>query len=118
MLVIRIATAGNMFIHGMYRLSTGIVPPFEEYLTGLGFPPYTAWTITIFEIIASVLMMAGKWVTPLALVFCAELLAGILMIHFHEGWFVVGGGRNGMEYSVLMIVCLLCTAWVYRKGNK
>ena len=25
----------------------------------------------------------------------------------HAGWFVVGLGRNGMEYSVLIIACLV-----------
>ena len=29
----------------------------------------------------------------------------------HLGWFVVGAGRNGMEYSVLLIACLLANAW-------
>lgn len=115
MLIIRAAAAGNMLIHGVFRLTAGLVPPFEEYLTGLGFPPYLAWAITIFEIVASISIIVGKWVTPLALIFCVQLLAGIIMIHFSAGWFVVGGGRNGMEYSVLMIICLLCTAWVYRK---
>lgn len=117
MLIIRIAVAANMLIHGVYRLSVGGVVPFDGYLTGLGFPPYSAWVITIFEIIASIAIIAGRWVTPLALVFCVQLIMGIVLIHFGEGWFVVGGGRNGMEYSVLMIVCLVCTAWAYRKKN-
>ena len=33
------------------------------------------------------------------------------MVHAKAGWFVVGAGRNGMEYSVLLIVCLLALAW-------
>ena len=33
---------------------------------------------------------------------------GIVMVHAPNGWFVVGGGRNGAEYSVLLIVALLC----------
>jgi putative oxidoreductase len=30
------------------------------------------------------------------------------MVHAPEGWFVVGLGRNGAEYSVLLIACLMC----------
>jgi putative oxidoreductase len=37
---------------------------------------------------------------------------GILLVHRHDGWFVVGGGRNGVEYSVLLIAVLLLQAWV------
>ena len=29
------------------------------------------------------------------------------MVHGPEGWFVVGGGRNGVEFSVLLICCLV-----------
>ncbi|HKJ16853.1 MAG TPA: hypothetical protein VJ984_05875 [Xanthomonadales bacterium] len=38
---------------------------------------------------------------------------GIVLVHAPEGWFVVGLGRNGMEYSVLLIVCLLSNAWLH-----
>lgn len=29
------------------------------------------------------------------------------MIHFKEGWFVVGNGRNGMEFNFLLVAALL-----------
>ena len=35
---------------------------------------------------------------------------GILLVHAPEGWFVVGAGRNGMEYSVLLIASLALVA--------
>ena len=35
------------------------------------------------------------------------LLAGVATVHWSEGWFVVGGGRNGREFRFLLIVCLL-----------
>ena len=38
-------------------------------------------------------------------------LAGIVLVHAPAGWFVVGLGRNGMEYSVLLIACLLLVGW-------
>ncbi len=25
------------------------------------------------------------------------------MVHFRKGWFVVGGGRNGVEFNFLLI---------------
>lgn len=110
LLIIRLAAAGNMLIHGITRLYVGGVSPFDDYLVLLGFPPYSAWLITFFEIIASVIIIAGKWITPLCLVFCLELLMGIVLVHFSEGWFVVGHGRNGMEYSILLIICFGCSA--------
>ncbi len=107
--IVRIAAAGNMIIHGITRLSLGTVSNFDEYLSSLGFPPYTAWAITFFEILGGIAVIVGKWVTPISIVFCVQLIMGIALVHFSEGWFVVGAGRNGMEYSVLLIICFAST---------
>lgn len=115
--LVRFAAAGNMLIHGITRLSLGTVSNFDGYLNSIGFPPYTAWVLTIFELAGAVTMIIGKWVTPIALIFCLELLMGIILVHFHEGWFVVGAGRNGMEYSVLLIICFISTALISWKRN-
>lgn len=113
--LIRFAAAGNMLVHGIFRLANNGVNPFDSWLAGLGFPPFTAWLITAFEIVASIMIMVGKWVAPLSIVFIVQLGMGIFLLHRHEGWFVVGGGRNGMEYSVLLIICFAATAMVYWK---
>jgi putative oxidoreductase len=39
---------------------------------------------------------------------------GIILIHFREGWFVVGGGRNGMEFNLLLIFVLL--SFIFPEG--
>jgi putative oxidoreductase len=106
-----------MLIHGITRLSLGTVSNFDGYLSSIGFPPYTAWVLTIFELAGAISIIIGRWVTPIALIFCLELLMGIILVHFHEGWFVVGAGRNGMEYSVLLIICFISTALVSWKRN-
>jgi putative oxidoreductase len=108
--IVRVAAAGNLLIHGATRLTTGGVSGFDEHLHSLGYPPFTAWVITIFEIFASISIIAGIWIVPLCILFCLELTMGIIMVHLREGWFVVGGGRNGMEYSVLLILCFIATA--------
>jgi putative oxidoreductase len=114
-LLIRIAAGGNLLIHGLTRVGNGTVPDFDVYLSTIGFPPFTAWIITIFEIAAAVLFIAGKWITPIAILFSLELCVGIILIHFSEGWFVVGAGRNGMEYSVLLIICFSSVAIFHRR---
>lgn len=107
--ILRVAVAVLLGIHGYYRAISGGVSPFGAYLASQNIPfgPVTAWAITVFEMVASLFLLFGqmvRWVIP---GFVLILLAGILMVHGPNGWFVVGGGRNGIEYSVLLIVCLV-----------
>lgn len=102
---VRVAAAAMMFIHGCYRVYDGGPPGFGGFLESKGFPfgVAIAWTLTILEIVCGSLLMAGRFVSPLCAWFAFQLVMGILLVHGREGWFVVGGGRNGMEYSVLLI---------------
>ena len=108
--VIRLALAGLIAAHGWARLLAGGVAPFGAWLDGQGFPLgiAIAWGITLFEIGGTVLLAVGRFVRPLTLVYAAIYAMGIVLVHAKAGWFVVGLGRNGAEYSVLLIVCLLC----------
>lgn len=110
---LRVAVATLLFIHGSFRAVTGGVAGFGEYLAGSHVPAglAVAWLITLMEILGTVALALGFFVRPLALWYTAVLTAGILMVHGPEGWFVVGGGRNGMEYSVALIALLLAQAW-------
>jgi len=109
--MVRVAAAGTMIIHGITRLSLGTVSDFDGWLTSLGFPPFTAWGITVFEIIGGIAMIIGaRWTKYICIVFIVQLIMGIILVHAPEGWFVVGAGRNGMEYSVILIVCFASTA--------
>lgn len=119
--IVRVAAAGNMLIHGISRVVTGGVAPFDEYLSSLGFPPYSAFIITAFELIAAVLIIVNRWTSILSIVFCVELIMGIILVHGPEGWFVVGHGRNGAEYNVLLILCFIgaiIAYWPKREGQK
>ena len=104
-----------MLIHGAARIYAGGVAPFGEFLNAQGFPLgfYLAWAITIFEILGALALAAGYYVPALAVIFAAELIIGIVLVHAKEGWFVVGLGRNGMEYSVLLIVSFLAIAFAH-----
>jgi putative oxidoreductase len=107
--VIRIAVAAMFIIHGVARIYYHAVPPFGPFLEskGLPFGLAWAWAVTIIEIIGGILLAMGRYTAPLAAYFILEIALGIWWIHYKSGWFVVGLGRNGMEYSVLLIACLV-----------
>ena len=110
--LLRVGTALLLLVHGVARAYLGIVDDFGVVLTRWGFPagPALAWAITTVEIAGGLSLAAGYLVRPLAGWFILQLAMGIYLIHGRVGWFVVGAGRNGMEFSVLLILCLAAIA--------
>jgi len=108
--VLRCVLAGLIAAHGWSRLLGGGVQPFGDWLDsqGLLFGFAIAASVTAIEIVGTLLLALGRMVAPLALIYSTIYAVGIVMVHAPAGWFVVGAGRNGAEYSVLLIVCLLC----------
>jgi putative oxidoreductase len=108
-ILLRVLAASLMFVHGAARLLGGGVAPFGTWFAGLGVPAPAgaalAWAVTLFELLAAPLVAMGVLVRWLAPLFALQLLAGIALVHAPEGWFVVGLGRNGAEYSVLLVGC-------------
>lgn len=115
--ILRLSLAGLIAAHGLARITNGAVTPFGEWLDnqGLFFGAAIAWSITVLEIAGTFLIAIRKHVFPLTVLFICIYLVGLFMVHAPHGWFVVGLGRNGMEYSVLLIVCLLITGLHYRQ---
>ena len=113
LLVQRVLLSVLIAAHGWARLLAGGVEPFGSWLDAQGFPFGfgIAWAITALEILGTPLLAAGKFAFYLCVVYSAIYLAGVFLVHAPEGWFVVGLGRNGMEYSVLLITCLLSVAY-------
>ena len=107
--ILRVAVASVPLIHGLARVRLGIVDDFGGFLSASGFPggDAIAWALTVVEIVGGPLLAAGLLVRPLAIWFACQIATGIAMVHAREGWFVVGAGRNGVEYSVLILACLL-----------
>jgi putative oxidoreductase len=113
--VVRIGVAGLIFIHGASRLYFGGVEPFGGWLESQGFPfgVQQAWAVTIYELVAPLFIIARRFVTIACLGHIFILSVGLVLVHAPAGWFVVGLGRNGVEYSVLLILSLIAIAWAH-----
>lgn len=113
LLVQRIVLSILIAAHGWARLLSEAVEPFGAWLNGLDFPfgLAIAYAITGLEILGTPLLALGRFTVSLCLLYSAIYIMGIFLVHAPEGWFVVGLGRNGMEYSVLLVVCLLGIAY-------
>ena len=119
--LLRITAATIFLSHSLHGIFTNNdVNDFGNlFLNQIGFAPFgvfMAWSIVITQVLSSILLLMDKYVKIASILNILILIAGIITIHFKEGWFVVGAGRNGMEFSFVLIFMLL--AIIFPNGFK
>lgn len=95
-------------IPGMFN--NGINDFGNLYLNEIGFAPVgvpLAWTIKLTHIFGAICLVINRYVKLACVLNIVIFITGIILVHFKEGWFVVGGGRNGIEFNFLLIFVLL-----------
>lgn len=109
--LLRYVTAFILLMHGVPSILTGGVHEFGTlYLDPLGFAPFglaIAWLIKISHIACAVTLITNRYMKWPVYATISILVVGIFMVHLPNGWFVVGGGRNGVEFNVLLTVVLV-----------
>ncbi|NOS93459.1 MAG: DoxX family protein [Cyclobacteriaceae bacterium] len=121
--LLRMAIAIILLVHSVPGMFNGGINAFGNlYLDAIGFAPFglcLAWLIKLSHVAAAVCLIFERYVKWAVLITIAILIAGIALIHWHEGWFVVGGGRNGVEFNFLLIIALLTiqfpTGWAKKE---
>jgi putative oxidoreductase len=110
-LFLKIALIAVFVMHGIPSIVTGDVNNFGKmYLDQVGFAPvgiYLAWLIKLSHITLCISIVVNKYLKPIGWINIGILLVGIFILHIKDGWYVVGGGRNGVEFNVLLIAALL-----------
>jgi putative oxidoreductase len=104
------AVVGIIFLmHGIPKL-TGGVGQVAEGFAGLGIPMplLAAWFITLLEIVGGASLILGLFTEIWNVLFIAEMATGIALIHWEQGFYVVGPGQGGYEFNLLLIAANLC----------
>lgn len=118
--LLRLTVVIIMLMHSIPGIFNNGINDFGNlYLNQVGFAPVglvLAWAIKISHIVAAACFLFEKYVKWAGIVTIIILIAGIFMVHLKDGWFVVGGGRNGIEFNILLIVVILTI--MYPKGLK
>ena len=109
--ILRLAVAIILFMHSIPGMFNNGINDFgNHYLNEVGFAPAglpLAWAIKLSHVAAAICLLLNKYVKWAAIITILILVAGIVMVHFKEGWFVVGGGSNGVEFNFLLIAVLV-----------
>ncbi len=117
--LLRLAICAILFTHGAYRLATGEYVGLGHLLHEDGFPDGVLLPILVClaETAGTLLVALRLAVWPLIAVLSTIYITGIVLYHGPSGFFVVGPGENGWEYSALILVCLWVTAWENRNSK-
>jgi putative oxidoreductase len=120
--LIRLGVAIILLIHSVPGMFDNGVNNFGNlYLNQVGFAPFglaLAWLIKISHVVCAASLLLNRYVVATSIVTIFILITGIIMIHGKEGWFVVGGGRNGVEFNFILIVILAQLIYDKYKMNK
>ncbi len=119
--VLRITIAIILLSHSIPSIVSGDINLFGKlYLNEIGFAPFgvaLAWAIKLSHIVAALCLILNRWILIPCLITIAVLITGIFILHIKDGWFVIGGGRNGIEYNVLMIAVIV-SILLYKYSSK
>jgi putative oxidoreductase len=115
--ILRLALCAILFTHGAYRFFDGTIPKLGEILAANGFPfgLMLANLVNLAETGGTMLLAGRLMVLPVTFILSFIYIVGIILFHRHLGFFVVGPGSGGWEFSALIITCLLVIAWENRK---
>ncbi len=109
--ILRVSMAIILLSHSVFGMFDGGINDFGNfYLNKIGFAPFgvaIAWTIKLSHVVCALLLVMNKYIRLACFATIFVLTMGIIMVHFKQGWFVVGGGRNGIEYNFVLISVLI-----------
>jgi putative oxidoreductase len=117
--LLRLVLCALIFTHGAYRFYEGSSPILGQILEEHGFPggtgTFLAYAVNVVETLGALLLAVKLFTLPVCAALTIIYSTGIILFHRHNGFFVVGPGTGGWEYSALLITCLVVTAWEHVK---
>ena len=109
--ILRFALAIILLAHSVPSIVTGDIVNFGRgYLDTAGFAPwgiYIAFLVKGAHLISAPLLLMNRYLKAISIANILIFVAGIILVHWQDGWYVVGGGRNGIEFNFLLIACFL-----------
>ena len=94
-------------LFGGIELTTSVVMSVEVPL-----PMLFAWTLALLETLGGILLVVGYLVKPAALLLIPHILTGIFLVHLPNGFYVIGPGREGIEFSLMLMAGLFALLFV------
>jgi putative oxidoreductase len=108
-LLLRVAMGGFFLPHALLKLLVFTPAGTAGFFTSVGVPGFLAWPVILLELIGGIALIAGVASRIFALLLAADLLAAIVTVHIHNGYFF-NNTQGGWEFLAMWIVGLLVVA--------
>jgi len=108
-LVIRATLAILILFHGFAKLSHG-AGFINGMLEGIGLPAVLGNLVYVGEVVAPLLVLAGFWTRPAALVIAVNMVVAILLVHLKDLTQLSGTGGWALELQGLFLAAAVSVA--------
>lgn len=103
--LLRFGLSVIMIMHGLPSFIEMSVLDFgkgmESWFGFMGLP--LAIFVKLIHVVTIPALWFNKYLKPLAILNIIIFLMGIILVHAKNGWYVVGGGSEGVEFNWLLI---------------
>lgn len=107
--LLRVTVAGLLLMHGVHKVGHGI-EGIKSSLAGRGLPAPLAYGVYLGEVVAPLLVIAGVWSRPAALVMAINMVVAVAVAHPGDVLRVGKGGQWAIELQVLYMMGAVAVA--------
>jgi len=113
--LVKLAVCAIVLTHGVHRYLYGEIHGLGAALANFGFPfPLVqAHLVNLAETGGVLLIALGLFVRPMCAILILIFATGVVLIHWQLGFFILGPGEGGWEFSALLIACFGAVALDY-----
>ncbi len=106
--ILRVVVGVIFVAHGLPKIFGGMPETVGLFETlGIPLPALAAWFIALLETGGGLTLIVGYLVAPAALLLSFHMLAGIILAHAQNGFYVIEHGQGGIELGLLLLAALL-----------
>jgi putative oxidoreductase len=113
--LLKLAVCAIILTHGVHRYLYGEIAGLGAALASFGFPfpQVLAHLVNLAETAGVLLLAMGILVRTMCAILILIFATGIALIHWQLGFFIVGPGEGGWEFSALLIASFAAVALDY-----
>lgn len=108
-LLLRWTVAGLLLFHGVAKLRHG-VDGIASMLSDLGLPGWTAYGVLVGEVVAPLLVLAGVFVGPAAVVMAVNMVVAVALAHPQQLFSLGRSGGYALELQAFYFLGSLAIA--------